>query len=108
MATGCKIIYLDEQFPPINVEVPLVIIEINHGESTDSKLSIAYDNGGLREDGTWWTENDWDEGQPFAIVGWLQLPSEEEIMTHKINWFNTIDVDNLIGREKETNNEERN
>lgn len=88
MTNECKVIYLDEQLPPVNVEVPLVIVEVPHCESTDSELEIHYDLGGRYEDGTWWTDNDWDEGQPFAVVGWLQLPSEEEIRKHKINWRN--------------------
>ena len=86
-----KVIYLDEQLPPVNQEVPLVIVEVDHGETTDSKLRIHYDEGGRNEDGTWWTENDWDEGQPWAIVGWMpepKLPNEKEIRKHKINWNN--------------------
>ncbi len=98
-----KIIYLDEQLPPVNQEVPLVIVEVPHGESTESKLEIHYDEGGRNKDGTWWTDNDCDEGQSFAVVGWLQLQSEEEIRKHKINWHNVSDsMDNMLGREKRT------
>lgn len=98
----CKIIYLDEKLPPVNYAVPLVIVEVPHGESTDSKLEIHYDLGGRNEDGTWWTDNDWDEGQPFAVVGWLQLPSEKEIRKHKINWRNVSwSMDKMLGRDDE-------
>ena len=86
-----KVIYLDEQLPPINELVLLVIVEVNHGKSTGSKLSINYDWGRRFEDGTWFTDNDWDEGQPWAIVAWMpepKLPSEEEIRKHKIEWHN--------------------
>lgn len=102
MINDCKVIYLDEQLPPVNVEVPLVIVEVDHGESTSDRLRIHYDEGGLNEDGTWWTDNDWDEGQPFAVVGWLQLPNEKEIRKHKIDWFNITDsMDNMLEREKD-------
>ena len=90
MTNECKVIYMDEQLPPVNVEVPLVIVELKHGESTDSKLMIDWDAGGRYDDGTWWTSNDWDEGQPFGIVGWIKLPNEEEIRKHKIDWLNSL------------------
>ena len=103
-----KVIYLDEQLPPVNQEVPLVIVEVDHGETTDSKLQIHYDEGGRNEDGTWWTENDWDEGQPWAIVGWMKLPSEEVIRKHKIEWHNekqpNINLVEFINQQKEQNN----
>lgn len=98
-----KIIYLDEQLPPVNETVVFVVVEVGHGESTKSKLRICYDFGGRYASGTWWTNNDWEEGQPWSIVGWLQLssknkmkryikyapvPSEEEIRKHKIEWRN--------------------
>ena len=100
---ACKVTYLDEQLPPVSEDVIFVVVELDHGESTDSKLRICYDFGGFYPDGTAWTNNDWDEGQPWAIVGWLQLPSknkmkkyikyapvpsEEEIRKHEIDWRN--------------------
>lgn len=91
MTNESKFIYFDEQLPPVNEWVMILIVEIEHGKSTKNKLKISYDAGIQFEDGTWMTENDWDEGQPFAIVGWMplpQLPSEKEIRKHKINWRN--------------------
>ena len=91
MTNEYNVIYLDEQLPPVNEWVLLVIVEVKHFESTDSKLKINYDWGRRFEDGTWITDNDWDEGQPWAIVGWVavpKLPSEEEIRKHNINWRN--------------------
>lgn len=44
MTNECKVIYLDEQLPPVNVEVPLVIVEVPHFESTDSELEIHDDD----------------------------------------------------------------
>lgn len=96
MANENKVIYLDEQLPPVNETVILVVVEVDHGESTNSKLKIDYDYGALNEDGTWWATNDWDEGQPWAIVGWMpepKLPSEKEIRKHKINWRNVKEQD---------------
>ena len=95
MINNCKVIYLDEQLPPVGEDVLLVIVEVNHFKSTKSKLQINYDWGRRFEDETWYTENDWDEGQPWAIVGWMQipkLPSEKEIRKHKINWQNVENV----------------
>lgn len=86
-----KFIYLDEQLPPVEEWVMLIIVEVDHGESTKSKLRINYDWGRRFEDGYWLTENDWDEGQPWAIVAWLPMPkkpSEKVIRKHKINWNN--------------------
>lgn len=87
----CKVIYLDEQLPPVNETVLLVIAELDYDETPENKFHIDYDFGGIYEDGTLWTTNDWDEGQPWAIVGWMnepKLPSEEELRKHKINWKN--------------------
>lgn len=91
MTNESKVIYLDEQLPPVNETVLLVIAELDYDKTTENKFNIDYDFGGIYEDGTLWTVNDWDEGQPWAIVGWLKepkLPSEEEIRKHKINWKN--------------------
>lgn len=115
MIKKCKVTYLDEQLPPINETVIFVVVEVGHFESTDSKLSIFYDFGSRYEDGTWWIDNDWDEGQPWAIVGWLKLesknkmkryikyapvPTEEEIRNHTINWFienrAMLDLNNMV------------
>lgn len=91
MTNESKVIYLDEQLPPVNETVLLVIVELDYDETPENKFNIDYDFGGRNEDGTWWISNDWDEGQPWAIVGWLRepkLPSEEEIRKHNIDWKN--------------------
>ena len=91
MTNEYNVIYLDEQLPPINEDVMVIVVDVEHYKSTDSKLNVYYDIGGRFEDGTWWTVNDWDEGQPWAIVGWMpepKLPTEEELRKHKINWHN--------------------
>lgn len=91
MKDGCKFIYLDEELPPVNETVVVVIAELDYGETPDNQFSLWHDFGGIYESGTWWTENDWDEGQPWAIVGWYRepkLPSEEEIRKHNISWKN--------------------
>ena len=43
MTNEYNVIYLDEQLPPVNEWVLLVIVEVKHFESTDSKLKINYD-----------------------------------------------------------------
>lgn len=80
-------IYLDEQLPPVEKWVLLLIVQVNHRQTTGNKLQMYYDWGRRFEDGTWITETDWDEGT-WAIVGWLPMPkypSEEEIRKHKTN-----------------------
>lgn len=89
-------IYLDEQLPPVEKWVLLLIVQVNPKQTTDDKLQIYWDWGRRFKDGTWITETDWDEGQPWAIVGWLPMPkypSEKEIRKHKINWHNVKEED---------------
>lgn len=82
--------YCDEELPPRNEWVVIVVVELDHGQSTSSPLQIDIDTGYLMEDGNWsWaTRNDWEEGQPWAVVAWERLPSESEIRKHVIQWKN--------------------
>ena len=87
-----KVIYLDEQLPPVNVTVVFVVVNVDI-DNTNSKLAIDYDLGVRDEDDDLLLSTDWgdywNEGQNWAIVGWMpvpELPNEEEIRKHKINW----------------------
>lgn len=84
-----KWISVKEQLPEVN---ELVFICGAMKYNNESEYEIFTDIGNLTYDGNWECDNDWDEGQPWAIVGWLtepKLPSEEEIRKHNINWQNS-------------------
>ena len=83
-----KLIYCDEKMPPANKHLAFVVVELDHGQPTSSPLKIEVDEGYVNEDGSWTIYNDWDEGQPWAIVAWMLLPDEAEIRKHVISWRN--------------------
>lgn len=83
-----KLFFCDEKMPPVNKQLALVVVELDHGQPTSSPLDIEVDEGYLNEDGSWTTYNDWDEGQPWAIVAWTLLPDEATIRSHEIKWVN--------------------
>lgn len=82
------LIYCDEKLPPVNEQVVIIVVQVDHGQSTSSTLEIEADEGWLNEDGSWTTINDWDEGQPWAVVAWMSLPDEVTIRSHEIKWIN--------------------
>lgn len=83
-----KLIFCDEKLPPVNTWVAIFVVEVDHGQPTSSTLLIDIDSGYLMEDGNWSTGNDWDEGQPWAVVAWMPLPDESIIRSHEIKWIN--------------------
>ncbi len=83
-----NLIYCDEELPPRNKWVAIVVVEVDHGQSTSSPLYIEIDSGYVMDDGNWSTSNDWDEGQPWAVVAWMPLPDEATVRSHEIKWMN--------------------
>ncbi len=74
--------------PPVNKWVAIFVVEVDNGQPTSAPLLIDIDSGYLMEDGNWSTGNDWDEGQPWAVVAWMPLPDEDTVRSHEIKWNN--------------------
>lgn len=89
-------IFCDDELPDYCEDVFIVVAELDHGEDPadpNAHWCIDYDVACLREDGTWETVNDWNEGQPWSVVAWKHitvraLPSKDVIKEHKNIWFN--------------------
>lgn len=89
-------IFCDQELPDYREDVFVVVAELDHGDNPsdpNAHWCIDYDVARLIEDGTWETVNDWDEGQPWAVVAWKHinvrtLPSKRVIKEHKNVWFN--------------------
>jgi hypothetical protein len=80
--------YCTEELPPPNEWVAIIVVDLPHGQSTASPLYISIDEGYADEKGEWSSDNDWDEGQPWAVVAWARLPTESDIRRHEIKWEN--------------------
>jgi hypothetical protein len=89
-------IFCDQELPDYNEDVFIVVAKLDHGEDpTDTKAHwcIDYDVACRNVEGNWVTWNDWNGGQPFAIVAWKHinvrtLPSKDVIKEHKNIWLN--------------------
>ena len=94
-----KWIFCDQQLPKPNERVVLLVVELDHGQKPtdpDANWCIDTDFGSYHPDmsgvyGNWTTDNDWDEGQPWAVVAWATIPKplpKPDITNHTIEWFN--------------------
>ena len=86
--------YCDQTLPKPGERVMVLVVELKHGQSPDdpdAKRSYDTDYGTMRPDGSWETENDWDEGQPWGIVAWASLYDAEEASKHNVDWNNVED-----------------
>lgn len=107
--THNKVIYLDEQLPPIN-EWVLFTVVVKRAESANDELTVYNILGGLVEDGTFAFNYDRKrsiyDGDPYAIVGWTPLPQlcEEELQKHTLVWHNVLDDDANIQRHEQESN----
>ena len=60
----------------------------------ETEYKILTDIGCLNEDGTWWTDNDWYEGQDyFEILFWKPIEWPEE--PDKLTILERIKLDNM-------------
>lgn len=60
----------------------------------ETEYNIFTDVGCLNEDGTWWTDNDWYEGQEyFKILFWKLIKWPEE--PDKLTILERIKLDNI-------------
>lgn len=82
------LIYCDEKMPPVNIRVAIIVVQVDQDQPTSVPLEIEVDEGWLNEDGSWVTCNDWDEGQPWAVVAWMPMPDEAAVRSHEIKWIN--------------------
>lgn len=91
--------FCDQQLPKPNERVVLLVVELDHGQKPtdpDANWCIDTDFGSYHPDmsgvyGNWTTDNDWDEGQPWAVVAWAPIPNplpKPDITNHTIEWFN--------------------
>lgn len=80
--------FCDEKLPETADIVAIMVAELNHEVTDPSKLDYVELDYGSYEDGTWRTWNDWDEGQPWAVVAWCPVPGLDEIKAHTIAWKN--------------------
>ena len=91
--------FCDQQMPKPNERVVLLVVELDHGQKPtdpDANWCIDTDFGSYHPDmsgfyGVWNTDNDWDEGQPWAVVAWAPMPKplqKPDIINHTIEWFN--------------------
>lgn len=80
--------FCDKKLPETTDTVAIIVAELNHGETDPSKLYYVELDYGHYEEGIWHTWNDWDEGQPWAVVAWSPVPTLEEIKAHNIAWEN--------------------
>lgn len=84
--------YCDQALPNPGKRVEVLVAELEHGQSPDdpeAKRSYDTDYGRMLPDGSWETENDWDEGQPWGIVAWASPYDAEEANKHNVTWHNT-------------------
>ncbi len=83
--------YCDQVLPNPGERVEVLVAELEHGQSPDdpdAKRSYDTDYGTMRPDGSWETDNDWDEGQPWGIVAWASPYDVLEANKHKVDWHN--------------------
>ena len=80
-------IYVDQALPGDGETVAVLVASM-----WESPLFDLYtDAAELDDEGNWHTWNDWDEGQPWAIIAWQPLPkmpNRDEISQHHYLWFN--------------------
>ena len=88
MTSSHNWIFCDEKLPETSDTVAIMVAELNHEVTDPSKLDYVELDYGSYEDGTWSTWNDWDEGQPWAVVAWCSVPGIDEIKAHNISWKN--------------------
>ncbi len=87
-------IFCDERLPDTDEAVFILVVEIDHGgKTTDKFWNVETDIGWYHAEDTdfhrgWTTSNDWDEGQPWAVVAWMPRPDESDIRKHRIDWIN--------------------
>lgn len=83
--------YCDQALPNPGELVVVLVAELEHGQSPDdpdAKRSYGIDYGTMNPDGSWETENDWDEGQPWGIVAWDSPYDALEANKHNVKWCN--------------------
>lgn len=94
-------IYCDERLPSNSDMVEILVAELDHCEKPEDEnahwnIEIdcgEYDelNADDRHQG-WTTFNDWDEGQPWAVVAWRPIPRcyvDKYVIRHRdIRWCN--------------------
>ena len=90
--------YCDQELPRPNERVLLLVVELDHGQKPsdpNAKRCYDLDFGSYHPDmsgfyGAWTTDNDWDEGQPWAVVAWSYMPTNDaaEAANHKVDWYN--------------------
>jgi len=83
--------YCDQELPNPGERVVVLVAELEPGQSPDdpdAKRSYDIDYGTMLQDGSWETENDWDEGQPWGIVAWDSPYDASEANKHNVKWCN--------------------
>lgn len=83
-------IYCDERLPPDGQLVFICVVELNHGDKPIEPydfFKVSPDVGWFK-DHEWITYNDWDEGQCWAVVAWMPVPTQDTIKSHHISWRN--------------------
>lgn len=90
--------YCDKELPRPNEPLLLLVVELDHGQKPDDPNARRWydtDFGSYYPDmsgryGFWDTENDWDEGQPWAVVAWAYIPTYGTAADseHKVEWYN--------------------
>lgn len=94
-------IYCDERLPSNSDLVEILVAELDHGEKPEDENAhwhIEIDCGWFDEVNVddshrgWNTVNDWDEGQPWAVIAWRQIPrcymDKYDIRYRDIRWCN--------------------
>lgn len=94
-------IYCDERLPSNSDMVEILVAELDHGEKPEDEnahWNIEIDCGWFEEHDAddrhrgWTTVDDWDEGQPWAVVAWRPIPrcyvDKYDIRHRDIRWCN--------------------
>lgn len=96
-------IWCDNRLPTAEeskFQMDVLVAELDHGEDPEDPnahwfLDIdhaTYVGGGQGYAWSdWSTDNDWDEGQPWAVVAWRlipKLPDVDQVKYRDIKWLN--------------------
>lgn len=96
-------IWCDDRYPnaeEAKFQMDIIVAELNHGEDpADPNAHWCLDidhatycgNGEGYFGSNWYPDNDWDEGQPWAVVAWRlipKLPDVDQVKYRNIKWLN--------------------
>lgn len=100
-------IWCDNRLPTAEeakYELEILVAELDHGEDPtdpnahwcidDDRATYVGDGQGYAGS-DWFTDNDWDEGQPWAVVAWRpirKLPDVDRVKYRDLKWLNVKKV----------------